>query len=304
MRFDLTILGCNSAIPTSNRNPSAQILNIFERFFLIDCGEGTQLQLRKYKFRMQKINHIFISHLHGDHYFGLIGLLSTMHLLGRTSPLNIYAHPDLKAIIDLQLKSSDTRLNYELNFYELQYDKPRIIYQDKIVSVETIILNHRIPCCGFLFREKPKERILTKTKLEAFEIPLAFYQKIKAGADYTTPDGKIIANALLTQNPQESRSYAYCSDTCYDERIVEQISNVDLLYHEATFMQAMAERATQTFHSTTIQAGTIAQKAQVKRLVIGHYSSRYTDVNPLLEETRSVYSNTELGEEGKTYTVF
>ena len=303
MNFDLTILGCNSAIQTSNRNPSAQILNIFERFFLIDCGEGTQLQLRKYKFRIQKINHIFISHLHGDHYFGLIGFLSTLHLLGRKDDLHIYAHADLKAIIDIQLKSSDTRLNYQLHFHDLQYDKPRIIYEDKLITVETIPLNHRIPCCGFLFKEKPKERTIIKDKLESFGIPLQKYAEIKAGEDFVDQDGKIIPNALLTRNPMPCRSYAYCSDTSYFEKIIEQISQVDLLYHEATFMQNLSDRATQTFHSTTIQAGMIALKANVKKLVIGHYSSRYTDLDPLLSETLTIFKNTELGEEGRTYKI-
>ena len=303
MNFEITILGCNSAIPTSNRNPSAQILNIFERFFLIDCGEGTQTQLRKYKFRIQKINQIFISHLHGDHYFGLIGLLSTLHLLGRKDTLHLYANADLKEIINIQLKASDTRLNYELRFHDLQYDKPRVIYEDKLITVETIPLNHRIPCCGFLFREKPKERTIIKEKLEAFDIPLSFYANIKAGADYRNDEGELIANKLLTKDPLPSRSYAYCSDTSYFENIINQISNVDLLYHEATFMQNMSDRAKQTFHSTTIEAGTIAKKASVKKLIIGHYSSRYTVLEPLLDETMSVFENTELGQEGKSYTI-
>jgi ribonuclease Z len=303
MKFEVTILGCNSALPTSNRNPSAQILNIFERFFLVDCGEGTQLQLRRYKFRIQKINHIFISHLHGDHYFGLIGLLSSLHLLGRKDPLHLYAHEQLKQIIELQLKASDTKLNFELLFHSLEYDDSKVIYEDKTITVQTIPLKHRIPCCGFLFKEKPKERILVKERLQAFNVPLHQYHAIKAGEDYIDQNNQVVLNALLTRDPSPCRSYAYCSDTAYDETIVKHIEQVDLLYHEATFMQQMQARAAQTFHSTTQQAGTIAKKAQVKKLIIGHYSSRYTDLDPLLKETQTVFENTELGVEGRTYQV-
>jgi ribonuclease Z len=303
MNFEVTILGCNSAIPTSNRNPSSQLLNISERLFLIDCGEGTQLQLRRYKFKIQKINHIFISHLHGDHYFGLIGLLSTLHLLGRKQELHLYAHKQLKQIIDLQLQASDTKLNFELIFHTLSFEKSELIYEDKLISIHTIPLKHRIACCGFLFKEKPKERILVKERLQAHQVPLNKYAEIKAGDDYINDNNEVVSNKLLTQAPLPSRSYAYCSDTAFFEPVAKLVKDVDLLYHEATFMQNMKARAHQTFHSTTVEAATIAKLAQVKKLIIGHYSSRYTDLQPLIEETRGVFPNSLLAQEGDTHKI-
>lgn len=303
MKFELTILGCSSATPTSHRYPSAQILNVSERFFLIDCGEGAQMQLRKFKFKMQRINHVFISHLHGDHYFGLMGLLSSMHLLGRKTKLHLYAHSELKNIIDIQLKSSDTRFNYELIFHPLQYEKSEVILDDNHLTVETILLNHRIPCCGFLFKEKPREKSLIKSKITEYNIPVPAISEIKKGAGFITGDGKIIPNSELTLELSSPRSYAYCSDTRYDERLLEQVKEVDLLYHEATFMHNMQERAKETFHTTALEAGTLALKANVKQLVIGHYSARYKDLEPLLNEAQSIFPNTLLGEEGKTYII-
>ena len=301
MKFELTILGCSSATPTSNRFPSAQVLNISEHFFLIDCGEGAQIQLRRFSFKIQRINHIFISHLHGDHYFGLMGLLSSMHLLGRKKPVHLYAHANLREIINIQLKSSDTRLNYELIFHPLAYEKSEIILDEKTFTVETILLNHRIPCCGFLFREKPRERSIVKSKIKEFEIPVSFIPAIKNGEDFLTLDGRRIPNNEITLEPPPPRSFAYCSDTCYDERLLAQISEVDLLYHEATFLHEMLERAKETYHTTALQAGTLALKANVKQLIIGHYSARYKNPLPLLKEAQSVFPATLLGEEGKTY---
>jgi ribonuclease Z len=303
MKFELTILGCNSAIPTSNRFPTAQVLNILEHFFLIDCGEGAQMQLRKYRVKIQRIDHIFISHLHGDHYFGLIGLLSTMHLLGRKEAIHIFANADLEKILELQMKVSDTRLNFELIFHPLQYNHTEMLLDTPFYSVETILLEHRIPCCGFLFREKEKLKSLRKDKLKEFNVPVSAMQNLREGKDFITSEGMIIPNAEITVKPPVPRAYAYCSDTAYNEKIIEQIRGVDLLYHEATFGQEKLERAKETFHSTALQAATIAQKAAVKKLIIGHYSARYVDVTPLVNEAQSVFPETIAGEEGLVYEV-
>ncbi|HET6244250.1 MAG: ribonuclease Z [Bacteroidetes bacterium] len=303
MKFELTILGCSSATPTSNRFPTAQVLNILERFFLIDCGEGTQMQLRKYKVKMQRINHVFISHLHGDHYFGLIGLLSTMHLLGRKNSLTIHAHADLENIINLQLKASDTRLNYQINFNYLKFDKSILLVDDPYFTVETIILKHRIPCCGFLFREKPRLKKLKKEKLAAYGLSITDIRNLREGKDFIDPQGKVISNGEFTYDSPPARSYAYCSDTAYNEAIIEQIKNVDLLYHEATFTLDFVQRAKETFHSTAEQAATIAAKANVKKLIIGHYSARYKDVEPLVLEAQKVFKKTLPAIEGESFEI-
>lgn len=259
MTFSLTILGSNSAIPTLTRNPSAHLLNVNERLFLIDCAEGTQLQIRRFHIHFQRIQRIFISHLHGDHFFGLIGLLNSLHLLGRKEELNIYGHPLLKEIIDIQLAASKTTLKFPLYFYPLSFSGEELIYEDDKVSVHSFPLNHSIPTCGFLFSEKSQ---LGKIKMEA------------------------------------PRSYAYCSDTLYDETIIPYIQGCDLLYHETTFMHNLAGSAKDKQHSTTIEAATIAEKAKVKRLLIGHFSARYDDLLPLLEEARTMFPNTLLAEDG------
>ena len=301
--FELTILGSSSATPTSQRNPSAQALNIADRFFLIDCGEGTQMQLRKYKIKFQKINHIFISHLHGDHYFGLVGLLSSMHLLGRTKELHLYAPAELKEIIDIHHKYSFTQLHYKIIFHALQYDKSEQVFEDEKLSVETIILKHRINCSGFLFKEKPHSLNIIKEKIKEYNISAADIPGIKGGRDFTTDAGKMIPNGELTIQGPEPRSYAYCSDTIYTENILPQIKNIDLLYHETTFMQNMGKRAKETYHTTTVEAGTIAKKAKVKKLIIGHFSARYKDAKPLLDETQTVFENTIMAVEGEKYTI-
>lgn len=301
--FELTILGCGSATPTSTRNPTAQLLNIAERFFLIDCGEATQIQLRKYKIKFQKINHIFISHLHGDHYLGLMGLLSSMHLLGRTNEMHLYCAPELQEIIEVQLKHSQTYLRYPLIFHHHHYIANELLFEDNKVEIRAIVLNHRIPCCGFLFIEKPLLPNISVDNIKKYRIPVEQIQHIKNGADYVNQDGTIVPNSQLTTPPPPPRSYAFCSDTCYDESILPSINNVNLLYHEATFMDNMKDRARETYHSTTLQAATIAQKATVKQLMIGHYSARYKDVQPLLAETKTIFENTILAEEGETTTV-
>jgi len=301
--FELTILGCSSATPTSKRNPTSQLLNIHDKYFLIDCGEATQVQLRRFKLKFQRINHIFISHLHGDHYLGLMGLLSSMHLLGRKNELHLYCPAGLKEIIEVQNKHSQTYLHYPIIFHLLGEGKNEIIFEDDNVSVETIPLNHRIPCNGFLFREKFRQQNISKEKIEEYKIPKSFIKSIKTGADYTLENGKVIPNKELTVSHAAPRSYAFCSDTCYDESIVPIIKNVDLLYHETTFMEDMKHRAKETFHTTTVQAGNIAKLAEVKQLLIGHFSARYNELEPFLEEIRPVFENTLLALEGEVFEV-
>lgn len=303
MPFQLTILGCNSAIPTTKRKPTAQLLNVAERLFLIDCGEGTQLQLRQYKIKMQRISHVFISHLHGDHYFGLIGLISTMHLLGREKELHIHGHPKLKEIINMQLDASNTILRYPIFFHPFRFDIPSVILEDDKLTIETIPLNHSIPCCGFLFKEKQQDRRMKKEMIERYDIPLKEVPIIKGGADFVTEEGEVISHWELTSPAVKARSYAYCSDTAFHEPIISQIKGVDLLYHEATFLHELQERAEQTKHSTAFQAAIIAKKSEVGQLIIGHYSQRYNDLTPLLSEAKSTFENTVLGEEGKMYEV-
>jgi ribonuclease Z len=303
MIFEVSILGSSSATPIYQRHPTAQVVNIHERFFLVDCGEGTLIQMNRYKIKFHRINHIFISHLHGDHYLGLLGLISTMHLQGRTIGLHIYGHAPLKEIIDIQLKYSETFLRFPLHFHFVDPDKEVVLYDDETLEVKSIKLNHRIPCTGFLFSEKPGLRKLIKEKLKEYEIPLNAYQELKMGKDLVLSSGKIIPNSELTTPPRHNRSYAFCSDTCYDERLIPVLKNVDLLYHEATFLSDKTERAKETFHSTAAQAGVIAKKANVKRLIIGHFSARYKNLYPLLEEARDVFKDTTLAIEGDSFKI-
>jgi ribonuclease Z len=303
MSFELTILGSSSATPTHNRHPTAQVLNVRERFFLIDCGEGTQSQLSRYKLRYHRIGHIFISHLHGDHYLGLMGLLSTMHLQGRTSEVHLFGQQELIDIIELQLRLSQTILRYNLIFHPVKNYTGAVIYEDQDILVRTIVMNHRIPCTGFLFREKPKPRKLLMNKMKQYNIPIRYFNGIKAGKDFETGSGEVIPNEELTAPPGKSYSYAYCSDTLYDEHIADEVQGVDLLYHESTFMHDLLDRARATYHSTAIEAATIAKKAGVGKLVIGHFSARYRELDPILAEARSVFPNTELAIEGKSFRV-
>lgn len=303
MTFEITILGSSSAIPIYQRHPTAQVLNIHERFFLVDCGEGTLIQMNHFRIKFHHINHIFISHLHGDHYLGLMGLLSTMHLQGRTTVLHIHAPKDLEEIIDIQLRYSQTQLRYEIIFHAIHPSSSKLIYEDDDLEVRTIILNHRIDCTGFLFSEKQRQRKLIKEKLSEHNIPVSFYHDLKNGVDYVDENKNVIPNSELTTDPRKPRSYAFCSDTLYNEKIIPQIKEIDLLYHEATFMNDKAERATETFHTTAAQAATIAAKANVKRLVIGHFSARYKNLYPLLEEAKVVFENTTLALEGDRFTI-
>ena len=301
--FELTILGCSSATPTSTRHPTAQLLNIAERFFLIDCGEGTQIQLRRFKIKFQRINHIFISHLHGDHYLGLVGLLSSMHLMGRTTDLEIYCPGELQEIVDVQLKYSQTQLNYRINYHPHTYENGLLIMEDHKVEVRTVVLNHRIPCCGFVFREKQVPGNIPKEVISQYKLTVEEIMHLKNGSDLVLADGSVIPNNAIIVNKHAPRSYAFCSDTIYDESIIPHIQHADLLYHESTFMHNMLERAQQTHHTTALQAGTIAKMAEVKKLMIGHYSARYKDVQPLLLEAQSVFPETVLAVEGESTVV-
>ncbi len=297
--FELTVLGCSSATPTSKRNPTAQLLNVAERFFLIDCGEATQIQLRRFKLKFQRINHIFISHLHGDHYLGLMGLVSSMHLLGRTDELHIYCPGELQEIVDIQLKHSQSFLKFPIIYHPHSYTDNELIFEDQKVEVRTIVLNHRIPCCGFLFREKQVQGNVSKEVIEKYKLKVDQIVAAKAGKDIMLPDGTVIPNSELITKLIPPRTYAYCSDTCYDERLIDLIKGANLLYHEATFLHEMQDRAKETFHTTALQAGLIAKKANVKQLMIGHYSARYKDITPLLDEAKTQFENTIAAIEGE-----
>lgn len=301
--FEVHILGCGSALPTTRHNATSQIVRICNKQFMIDCGEGTQLQMRRSHIHFSFVNHIFISHLHGDHCFGLIGLISTFGLLGRTAPLHIYADPLLQRLMQPQLNFFCNGLKYPLHFHNIDATKQAVIYEDKSITVETIPLQHRIPCCGFLFKEKPKKRHLIASMIEYYNIPIHLRAGIKEGNDYTTTDGTIIPNSRLTTDADPSRSYAFCSDTLPCPGIAEQIKEVNLLYHEATFAEAEESRAKETFHSTARQAAQIAKAANVKQLVIGHFSSRYKDDEPLLKEAKEVFPATSLADEENIFHI-
>ena len=303
MKFDLTILGSSSATPIFNRNPTAQILNINEKIFLIDCGEGTQSQLLRYGIKAQRIDHIFISHLHGDHYFGLVGLLSSLHLNGRIKPIHVYGPPALQEIIAIQFKHSQTEIRYPIEFFEISPLKPGIIHQDTEVIVETIILSHRIPCTGFKFSEKQRQPKIIRSKVEELKIPVEQIPLIKRGHGYTDKKGNFYRSEDLTMPADKPRTYAYCSDTICNWQYLEDIKGVDLLYHEATFMHDMLDRALETFHTTARQAAEIAGKAEVKKLLLGHFSARYRDLLPLQDEARAVFPNAHLAIEGETFSI-
>ena len=297
----LTILGNNSAIPAFDRNPTAQVLQTLDESFLIDCGEGTQMQLSKYKIKRSKINHIFISHLHGDHYFGLIGLLTSMSLLNRTQDLHLHAPPQLEQLIALQLNFASTHLSFPLHFHGLKEEG--IIAETNKMTVESFSVQHRIDCWGFLFREKKNPRKLDAERAKIYEIPAAFYEKLQQGEDYVTKKGTIVPNEEVTIAAAKPKSYAYCADTIYDESLAEKVTGVDLLYHETTYLQDLHERAAARFHSTTIQAAAIAKKAGVKKLLIGHFSSKYESLDEFLNETAAVFENTQLALQGSCYII-
>lgn len=302
-KFEVHILGCGSALPTTRHNASSQVVRIGNKQFMIDCGEGTQLQLRKSHLHFSFINHIFISHLHGDHCFGLIGMISTFGLLGRNAPLHIYAHPMLQKIIQPQIDFFCKELPYHVEFHNIDPTQHKTIYEDKSITVETLPQKHRIPCCGFLFKEKPKKRHIIGEMMEYYNIPTYLRQGIKDGDDFTTTDGQIIPNDRLTRDADPSRSYAYCSDTLPCPENKTYLNDINLLYHEATFAESEKKRAAETFHSTALQAAEIALEAKVHKLIIGHFSSRYTDDNILLDEAKELFPNTELAYEGATFSI-
>ncbi|MDQ7949778.1 MAG: ribonuclease Z [Pedobacter sp.] len=303
MKFEVTILGSSSATPVHNRNPTAQLLNCNEKFYLIDCAEGTQQQLIKFGLKAAKIDYIFISHLHGDHYFGLIGLLSTMHLNGRIKPLHLFGPAAIQEILELQFKHSDTTLKYELIYHVTNPAEAEVILVNQDVTVETIILNHRIPCTGFKFTEKKRLRKLIVSKLEEQNVAIELYPLLKRGLDLTLPNGTVLKNEAYTTDSATPKTYAYCSDTLFDESYFASISNCDTLYHEATFLHDMLDRANETHHTTALQAAQVAQAVGAKNLLIGHFSSRYKTLNELLEEAQSVFENTSLAVEGTTFQI-
>ena len=297
----LNILGCYSATPRTFTNPTSQVLEINNHLFLIDCGEGTQVQLRRHKIKFNRIKHIFISHLHGDHFFGLVGLISTMRLLTRETELHIYAPKGLKEVITLQMKLANSWTNFDLMFHELTSEFSELIFEDKKVEVYTIPLNHRVYTNGFLFKEKPGERKLDMNAVLNANIDIAYYRKLKQGADVINNDGEIINNEAVTFAPDKPKSYAFCSDTAYKEDIVPIIKNVDVLYHESTFLEQHAHLAPKTKHSTAKEAGSIAKQANVGKLLLGHYSTRYDDLNLFKTEAQTLFKNVELADDGKVF---
>lgn len=303
MNFEVTILGSGAALPTSIRNPTSQYVQCNDRHILIDCGEGTQVQLRRNQVHIQKINHILISHLHGDHFFGLVGLLSTLHLLGRDKGLTIYGPEELEQIIRLQLEVGGAKLGFELNFVPLNGKEHRLLFEDKLIEIWTFPLSHRVPTNGFLIKEKPKERKLNAERFEEAGLSLTLIPKLKQGVDVELESGEIIHADEYTYSAKPSKSYAFCSDTIFDERIVEYIRKVDVLYHEATFLNDKLERAKQTFHSTAEQAATIAKQAEVGKLLLGHLSARYDTSFKHFEEASAIFENVRVVEDGESYLI-
>lgn len=298
--FHVTILGCSSATPTVDRHPSAQIVNVNEKLLLIDCGEGTQIQLLKNHIRFLRIHHIYISHLHGDHILGLPGLLSTMSLNGRKELLNLYGPPPLEDFLKHFLTVSGTTLLFQIKFHALPSDEVTLITDEKDFSVTSFPLKHRIACTGFMVTEKYFGRKINKSKVEEWEIPMEFIGALKNGENIIWKD-QLYLNESLTFTQPNPKKYFYCSDTAYMPELCELFFEADLLYHEATFLDQMGARAAETFHSTALQAATLAKESQVKKLLLGHYSARYKDLTPLLEEARSVFPNSHLALEGETY---
>jgi ribonuclease Z len=297
----LTVLGCHSATPRTNTNPTSQVLEIKNHMFLIDCGEGTQIQLRRHKIKFARIKHVFISHLHGDHYFGLVGLISTFRLLTREADLHIYCPKGLKEVITLQMKLADSWTNYRLIFHELNSSASELIFEDDKVEVYTIPLDHRVYTNGFLFKEKEGDRKLDMNAVLSNNIDVPYYRKLKQGFDVENKDGKLIKNETVTKTGLKPKSYAFCSDTAYNEAIVPVIKEVDVLYHEATFLEKNKKLALPTKHSTAIQAAEIANRAHVGTLILGHYSTRYNDLEAFRTEAQTIFQNVELAEDGKTF---
>ncbi len=299
--FAVTILGNNSAVPAFNRHPTSQVVTLDGNNYLVDCGEGTQIQMINYKIRRSKISHIFISHLHGDHYFGLIGLINSFSLLSHQQELHVFGPSPLKEIIELQLKVADTQLCYPLHIHHIT--EPATLLDNEKLTVKCFRTNHRIECYGFSFTEKKRLRKLNPDKAKEYEIPVSFYERLKDGEDYTRKDGTIIKNKEVTEAGEAGKRYAFCADTKYDESIIPHIIDADMIYHETTYLDNLRERAESRFHSTSKQAAELAKKAGVKKLLIGHFSSKYDTLEEFEAEAREVFPNTELALEGVAYTI-
>ena len=299
----LNILGCHSATPLENAHTTSQVLEVKDQLFLIDCGEGTQIQLRQQKIKFSRIKHIFISHLHGDHFYGLVGLVSTFRLLGRTADLHIYGPKGIKEVLTLQLKLANSWTDYNLFFHELEKKESELIFEDDSLKIHTIPLDHRVYTNGFLFEEKPGLRRLDKEKIKNYNIPHYDFQNLKLGKDLVLEDGIVLKNETVTLDPNPIKRYAFCSDTAYNESIAPLIKEVDLLYHEATFLNAHENLALKTKHSTAEQAAKIAQLARVNRLVLGHFSSRYREKNNFIAEASPFFDKVELAADGKIFDI-
>jgi len=297
----VTILGNNSAVPAFDRHPTSQVVTLDGNNYLVDCGEGTQIQMINYKIRRSKISHIFISHLHGDHYFGLIGLINSFGLLSHQQELHIFGPSPLQQIIELQLKVAETHLPFQLYFHTISEEA--ILLDNEKITVKCFRTNHRIECYGFVFTEKKQPRSINPDKTKQYDIPLSFYNNLKNGEDYTQKDGTIIKNELVTEEAPKGKVYAFCADTRYDETIIPHIRDADMIYHETTYLDNLRERAVARFHSTTKQAALIAKKANVKKLLIGHFSSKYDTLEEFEMEAKEVFENSELALEGVAYKV-
>lgn len=302
-KFEITILGCGCALPTNRHYNAAQVVNVHDKLFLVDCGEGTQIQFRKNKFNFNRLGHIFLSHLHGDHCFGLIGLISTFNLLGRTQQLHIHAPAPAEKLFREQLEFFCPELNYQVIFHETDTTKHALVFEDRSVEVWSLPLNHRIPCSGYLFKEKPLKRHINAEMVKFYQIPHYMLNPIKEGQDYITPEGEVIPNERLTKSANPSRSYAYCSDTAYIPELSEYMQHVDLLFHEATFLKDKEGLASKTWHSTAEQAASMAKASQAKQLLIGHYSARYNDEEEFLREAQAIFPNTLLSAENQTIKI-
>lgn len=296
--FDLNILGCGSALPTTRHNASSQVINLRDKLYMIDCGEGTQLQMRKMKIKFSRLNHIFISHLHGDHSLGLPGLVSTLGMLGRMGDLFVYGPAEVGEYVQVIEKLFCQGSPFQMKFQAVDTNNYNLVMEDRSVSVYSLPMKHRVPCCGYLFVEKERSPHIIREMIDFYKIPISKIELIKQGADFVTEEGEVIPNKSLTRPAEPAKRYAYCSDTAFFPKIVPYIEGVDLLYHEATFLEADSARAYETFHSTTKQAASIARDAQVKKLLIGHYSARYIDLLPLEKEAKSIFHNTLLANEG------
>ena len=301
--FRVHVLGCGSALPTTRHYPSMQVVECRGKLFMVDCGEGAQLQVRRASLSFGKLGHVFISHLHGDHCFGLMGLISSIGLLGRTATLHVYAPADLQSMLDMQMRFFCHDLGYEVEFHPVDTTRQTVIYDDRSLTVETIPLEHRVPCCGFLFREKPSLPHIRRDMIDFYQIPMSQINNIKVGQDFTCEDGTVIPHERLVTPAEPPRSYAYCSDTRYMPALAKQLQGVSTLYHEATYAADNLVMAEKYFHSTAVQAATVAREAHVGKLLLGHFSSRYIDENILLDEAREVFPESHLTREMQVFDV-